>query len=465
MVVRILLALSLCVALAAVCDSLTLNRAVDALAGYPWGREPGEIRFLSGWREAPYGEMDDGMEPGYAFASRVKEINSTLRLRLFTYAEPSLVRVREAALMGALEGRENSEARARALQDRILALLQAKGFAVTSSDRVAFTRSRRFRRERVVPFARGELAGQVYYYADSQTREWIVRAAIQHSLARRYGSEYAAWWPRWWQYDRFTLPDRLVRELESSGAAGMFPPGDWARIRDIPRTGGREVSLPDLERFYSAADPEKAAPEHRPAVLLLKNYLTRYVFAYGPGKLPKDKWFSEEDLLRFRVDLVPQERARRVLYGETFLFRLARDYPDTYWGQYAFLETFRMGLTPPTRERGDHWMKDLRRAGRDFLTRYPRSGFAPDILFLLGRLAETEYSMTANHLKRAWYHGNRWRDEPLPRYAEESRLTALDLYRRVLDSPRRAEFEEYLEYTLPRLRAGVGTGCDYSWWR
>jgi hypothetical protein len=207
------------------------------------------------------------------------------------------------------------------------------------------------------------------------------------------------------------------------------------------------------------------SPARRPAFFLLKNYLARYLFVYGIPKIPKGQWFAEEELRRFRVDLFPQELQRRVIYGETFLFRLAREYPDTYWGQCAFLETFRMWLTPPTKDRSDLKMEDLRRAGREFLTRHPDSEFAPDILFLLGRLAETEYSVNVTHANRTFYDRNRWRNRPLNSYVEEKRLTALDIYRQILVSTKRPEFREYLEYTLPRLRAGVGTHCDYSWWR
>lgn len=463
--VRILLVLSACIALVAGYDVLSLNRAVNGLVGFPWGREPEKIRFLSGWRDYPYGEMDDRMEPGYAFASRVKIFNRNLSLRLFTYAEPSLYRNREVVLMGAVEGLVKSEIRARRLQDRFLVRLRAKGFAETASDQVAFTRSKEFRRERIIPIARGNLIGHVYYCADSLRHEWRVRAVIQHPLARQYGNEYAVWWPRWWQFDRFNLPERLVRDLELSGIDGMFQPGDWERIKNIVHTGGREVSLSDLERFYEAVITERVSPSRRPVFLLLKNYLARYLFFFGIPKIPKGSWFAEEELDTFRIDLLPLEQQRRVIYGETFLFRLAREYPDTFWGQYAFLETFRMWLTPPTKERSDHWAEDLRRAGREFLARHPDSEFTPDILFLLGRLAEKEYSVTIIHENRTFYEKNRWRDRPLDVYVEGKRLAALDIYRQVLTSPSRHEFEEYLKYTLPRLCAGVGTGCTYSWWR
>jgi hypothetical protein len=391
----------------------------------------------------------------------VKKYGRSLHLRLFTYAEPSLDSLREVLLMGSAERITDSEEKARDFQERMLARFLKKGFARTFLDRTVFGGGRgSFPRKNVIALAKGDLCAHVYYGLNYRQR-WVVRAAVQHPLARRYGDEVASQWPHWWMHDWVEMPDRLIRELEDAGVRGVFPGGTWERIKDIPRTRGNAFHVAELIFLIRRVNPENMPIERRPAFLLLKNYLVRYFFIYGIPEITQKRALEVEQLQGFGIEYSLSKDRRKVNYGESFLFTLAEDCPDTYWGRFAFFETYRMGFGKPTGERPRSWWRDLERKGKEFLEKYPDSEFAPDILFYLGKRMETEYSGYTMRDNRAYHLKNRWRVRPLPTYEESLRRETLHIYERVLSSPKRAEYEEHLRYVLPRLRAGIATGCSY----
>ncbi len=232
----------------------------------------------------------------------MKRYRNNLVIRLFTYTEPSVDSLRESMLMGSIEANVGSEKKARALQDRFVSRMLAHGFAKSFVDRVAFTSVGKRPRERVVSLAKGDLYGHVYYTYDSAHVRWRVRAAVQHPLIRSWGDPYTSRWKSWLLFDRMTLPDSLVRELESARIAGMFPPGVWSGVKDIPRTGSDRFSIADFIAFYRKFSPAAVAPEHRPAALLLKNYLARYLFVYGIPKLPGSNRIDVKGITPHRIN-------------------------------------------------------------------------------------------------------------------------------------------------------------------
>ncbi len=457
---RILLILAASVLFFVYREHTAPDRALDRLTGAPYGVERAEIRPGFGWREYPDGEIGVRVDQGYALAMLEKRYRRTLILRLFTYAAPSLTLSREVLLMGSLEGSVESEAKALSLRDRFRTGFIRRGFAESFSDRVAFGGMDGITRKRVVPLARGELAAHVYYGYDPRRQQWLVRAAVQHPLARRYGDRVAARWPRWWQFERMALPDRLVRELESAGVAGMLPDGAWGRILRIPRTGGSEFRVFDYLQFLRSIDPSAVVPDRRPAILLFRNYLARYLFVYGIPRWAHERRRPEEQIRKLGLDYHFSESGRRGIYGETYLFELVRKYPDTYWGQAAFAETFRLGFQKPVPGAGVVSRSERKRRGEEFLEKWPDSEFTPAVCFHLGKEAEAEYSHSLVRKNRSYHYRNRWRKRPLEPQTDRMRHEAIRWYERALASPERDVFAAHLEYVLPRLRMGIATSPD-----
>ncbi len=468
--VRILTVLIVIALFLGVRDYTTLDRVTDALSSAPYGEDRRNIKPGFGWREYPCGEMDTQVDQGHACAEWMKRYRNNLVIRLFTYTEPSVDSLRESMLMGSIEANVGSEKKARALQDRFVSRMLAHGFAKSFVDRVAFTSVGKRPRERVVSLAKGDLYGHVYYTYDSAHVRWRVRAAVQHPLIRSWGDPYTSRWKSWLLFDRMTLPDSLVRELESARIAGMFPPGVWSGVKDIPRTGSDRFSIADFIAFYRKFSPAAVAPEHRPAALLLKNYLARYLFVYGIPKLPGSNRIdvkgitphriNENDLLPLGVDFIISESGSRAQYGENHLFDLAREYPDSYWGQFAFSEAFRMDMRQPTKDIPVCGWANVETEGKNFIARHPESEFVPDVLFHLGKRAETRWNYNIARENRAYHFKNKWRDRKLSEWDDKERRKLVDIYERVLASPKREVYEDHLKHILPRLRMGVAA-ADY----
>jgi len=455
-------------------DYTSPDRAADALATAPYGADRRGIKVGFGFREYPCEEMDARVDQGYACAERLKRYNRNLSLRFFTYTEPSLDSLREAMLMGSIEAFAGSEKRARKLQKRFVNRLLAKGFAKSFADRVAFTSVGKRPREKNVSLVKGDLCGHVYYQYDSARQKWRVRAVVQHPLVRNWGDPYTPKWKAWWLFDRMTLPDSLVRELESARIAGMFPPGVWAGIKDIPRSGAERFSLVDFIAIYRVFNPFRFPEEHRPAALLLKNYLARYLFVYGIPRLPASNQISvnghtphrisESDLKPLGISFTISESGLRAQYGEDHLFELFRDHPDTHWGEFAFCEAFRMDLTQPTKDKPVCGWNNVEHEGENFIVRHPGSEFAPDVLFHLGKRAETRWNHNISNENRGYHFKNKWRGRKLWEGTEKERQRIMDIYERVLASPKREVYEDNLRYILPRLRMGVSAGIGPRGW-
>ncbi len=445
--VRLLAVFIVCAVFLGIYDYTTPDRAANALASAPYGADRRGIKVGFGFREYPCEEMDAHVDQGYACAERVKRYNRNLTLRFFTYTEPSLDSLREAFLMGSIEAFAGSEKSARRLQERFVNRLVANGFAKSFSDRVAFASVGKRPREKNVPLAKGNLCGHVYYIFDTTRQKWRVRAAVQHALVRDWGDPYMPRWKSWILFDRMTLPDRLVRELESAGVAGMFPPGVWAGIKDIPRSGAERFSIVDFIAIYRVFNPVRFPEEHRPAALLLKNYLARYLFVYGIPKLSASNQIdvnghtphqiNEHDLKPLGISFTISESGRRAQYGEDHLFELFRDHPDTHWGEFAFCEAFRMDLTQPTKDIPVCGWNNIEREGENFIARHPESEFAPDVLFYIGKRAEQQWDSNISHMNRAYHYKNKWRSRKLWDGLDKERRTVVDIYERVLASPKR----------------------------
>ncbi len=72
----------------------------------------------------------------------------------------------------------------------------------------------------------------------------------------------------------------------------------------------------------------------------------------------------------------------------------------------------------------------------------------PDVLFHLGKRAETRWNYNIARENRAYHFKNKWRDRKLSEWDDKERRKLVDIYERVLASPKREVYEDHLKHIL-----------------
>jgi len=435
--------------------------ALDALLGAPWAKSPSSLPDSAAWTVAISGTQE---EQGYNLRAFVKN-DGPVRTKIFTYAEPSLSSFREIILMGYVQATVQTEEEARGFHRKMITSLQNRGFESMPPDTTRLAVMLRTMYKGSELFRKGKMDGRVYYIQDYRTEKWFIRTSISHARFQEFKNKRMAEWPKWWDF-QYMMPEKLVQELESKNVSRMLSPALWDSIkhlyslnRDSLWRGENIFPVDKLVSAYETIDQRSFTVGDRPAALLFKNYLARYLFLNGWSRgmtTEQKKWLDTHGLTNNYSNL-----GGDYIYGETNLWNLLAGYPDSYWGQFAFLELLIRGFdtSGTCRNGNDQWRAVLEK-GPAFLEKYPDSEFTPDIRFCIGTAAETLYNLgiMEDHPERESSGESR------NQYAEQSqyaRKQAIKYYEETLQSPQKDKFENHLKYILPRLRAGFGTGCHY----
>lgn len=440
------------------------EQMLDALIGAPWTKSPSDIPDAQSFTIEPYAMINTFELQGYNLRAYVRD-NDIFRLKLFTYAEPSLTSSREMILMGYVQGIFQTEAEAKNFQEKMAASLEAREFQRTPPDTtlLAFGLLRMYQGSAF--FRKGDINGHVYYIKDIRDNRWYARTAISHTGYREFSNKWMTEWSKGWEAETI-MPDKFIQELEEKNISQVISPVFWNRIKDLSPhqreymlTNDKKIPVPELISAYDTLS-QKTFPEgDRPIFLLFRNYLVRYLFYSGfkEEMTPQQKKWLESHGLEY----IYSELGGANVYQETLLWKLRADYPNSYWGQFAFLELLIRGFDTSgvCREGQDQWTRVLNE-GAVFLKIYPDSPFVPDIQFYMGKAAETLFNLgvVEDHPARddSGLSRERYADK-----SEKARLQAIGFYEAVLQSPRKEAYADHLKYILPRLRAGFGTGCEY----
>ena len=143
-------------------------------------------------------------------------------------------------------------------------------------------------------------------------------------------------------------------------------------------------------------------------------------------------------------------------YNRILLTRAWKEYPDTPWGQRAFLMTQRLSCTLPKSFgcHGPNCFREVIRQGEEFLRRYPQTELRKEQLFHLARAYETWWSLSKARPDDPSAEGA----HVDPVSAESARRQALALYEELArlapDSPEARAGH----LRIPRLQLGLATG-------
>jgi hypothetical protein len=442
---------------------VSLEQALDMLVTAPWEKSPTNLPDTKSWMIVPYTIHNTGELQGYDL--RAFERNSdSLILKLFTYAEPSLTSSGEMILMGYVQGISQTEEEAKPLLAKMAAYMRSLGFVASAPDSVTKQMAAWKLIQSCTFLKKRDMNCAVYLKEDFRENGWQIRTMVFHPRFQEFRNNRMAEWPKYWDSIHI-MPYKLISELEDRKISQILSPGIWDKIKGISSSStsslrkSNTTAISELIKAYETIDKITLAENDLPAFLLFRNYLVRYLFIRGLENeiSPEQReWLESRGIEYSDFDLGNVRH-----YEETFLQKLIDKYPDSSWGQFAFLEMLERGFDTSGMCRGgqNQWKRVLSE-GAVFLEKYPGSEFVPDIRFYMGQAEETLFTLgTIKDNPFMESSGLSW--EQYADQSEYARKKAIGYYDEVLRSSQKSVYENYLKYVLPRLRAGFATGCHY----
>lgn len=201
-----------------------------------------------------------------------------------------------------------------------------------------------------------------------------------------------------------------------------------------------------LMQFLDAA--EKAQPDQQPAMLLAGDFMAGAVWCPSEaGKLCTD---VRNDFAQHKLSLEHSELGSGFYYQHDLLWRLWRDYPNTDWGERAFVLLLDAGWdTSGTCAKGADQFREVIRQGESFLQQHPNSSYRSFVVHLVGQAYATWWALS---------------NQPLPgmedyvdpklyqKGAAEARLKAIAYFEQALQLAPGTPLAQYAQEILPALR-------------
>lgn len=208
---------------------------------------------------------------------------------------------------------------------------------------------------------------------------------------------------------------------------------------------------PARERFvFQLIDAVETGPaDERPAILLAADLVADEIWCPSENKEQCDQLRSQ--FTQHKLTLEYSELGGGFYYQRDLLWRVWQQYPETDWGERAFVVLLGLGWdTSRTCAKGSEQFREMIRQGESFLQQRPTSPHRAAVLFLVGQAYATWWSLS-----------NETADSPMADYidpkrynegAEPSRLKAISYFEQVVQLAPETKFAEYARQILPALR-------------
>ena len=142
-------------------------------------------------------------------------------------------------------------------------------------------------------------------------------------------------------------------------------------------------------------------------------------------------------------------------YDRGLLRRAWKEFPETPWGQRAFLTLQRLGcLIPDSGCRGPNCFRTVIEQGEKFLREYPETPFRKEQIYHLALAYETWWSLSQAEPGDETAEGAQIDKAS----AERARKKAIDLYEELTRMAPESPEARAGQLILPRLKLGLGTG-------
>jgi hypothetical protein len=248
--------------------------------------------------------------------------------------------------------------------------------------------------------------------------------------------------------------DELREEFKNSVLDEVGPA--FPLVRDILKEERYERSgLPYQQIFFQLlASAEKAQREQRPAMLFAADLVGEHL---GCDTFEKRNQLEavcpelRKDLARYHIELKNDELGGGLYYPRDLLWRIWQGYPETDWGERAFVLILDRGWdTSATCEKGEDQTREVIRQGEAFLQQRPRSPYRVAVTLLVAEAYASWWSLSseATGSDMSAYVDPKLFQEG----AEEARLKAIDYFEQVPQLAPRTKLSEFAQQVLPPLR-------------
>lgn len=251
--------------------------------------------------------------------------------------------------------------------------------------------------------------------------------------------------------------DAKMRNLFDSG---LDQPAQDRLARELgPLYGGPAPTLESLLRLLRAA---RSADGNRKAGMLLRADEMAFGLSgdLGDGKHQAAAEAARRQLTPFGVRLGPQ-RKDGLEYNRDLLSEVWQKYPNTEWGQYAFLLLQQFGWNPSfdgyVCPKNPDYFRDVIRHGEAFLASYPQSPVRLQVLLGVATAYETWWSLSfvpANDENFGHYPRRAEND----RQKNAARLNAIARYQQIRRIAPTSPYALFAARHLPWLRLSLNTG-------
>jgi hypothetical protein len=224
---------------------------------------------------------------------------------------------------------------------------------------------------------------------------------------------------------------------------------------ELPKSLGDPMAKsPDSarERFvFQLIDAvENGKADQRPAILLAADLVANEIWCPSENKERCNQLRSQ--FAQHKLTLEYSELGGGFYYQRDLLWRVWQQYPETDWGERAFVVLLELGWdTSRTCAKGSEQFREVIHQGESFLQQRPTSPHRAAILLLVGQAYATWWSLS-----------NETADSPMADYvdpkrynegAEQARLKAVSYFEQVARLAAGAKCAEYAHQILPALRA------------
>ncbi len=200
---------------------------------------------------------------------------------------------------------------------------------------------------------------------------------------------------------------------------------------------------------------ERAPADQKPAMLLAADFML-----LGLQCPEEQKSYCERLKLRFasyKLSLTYIELGGGYFYGREILWRVWREFPDSPWGEKAFLLLLDSGWsTKGACADGSDLFRSVIREGEKFLEQKPKSALRPYVLHEVGVAYATWWSLSLPDKDIETY----LEAKDYEQGAEEARLKAIDYFEQVERAAPKSELADYSSDLLPDLRVRRSAKAD-----
>jgi len=428
------------------------------LINAPWCNNSSLISNKYEWDTIGYGEMywDDQGYASRCFVTRKDEYE----MKLYTYFIPSLEDTTELIFFGLLKHCVDTEDKVIILQKNLIQFLEKEDFQVSSVKKDYHGWGSSYWKN-VLEIRRANLYGLTYYRLDRHSKRYCVKIVLNHEEGDKYKvPNYEDYEGKTYEMYSSKMSGNLVSALETANISAIIGEDNWHKVKESSEISKgcsaisekRCISINGLMAVFERLDTENFK-EDLPLCLLFKDYIAEYIFLKinytRKLTLEQKEWFQKN-----KISFVYSPLGDCYHYTHNLLFDLKINFPDSHWGQLAFLKLMFVGFDPShiCAEGSEQWSKVLTE-GKTFLDKYSNSPFVVDVLFLMGEAEETVFTLGLTRNDEVYVDWTKYIDKN-----EESRVNALKYYHQVLKMPSGKKYENRLKYILPRLKTGVSTG-------